>query len=170
MVQSGWLHGGGGSSSAPYTLGRSLSASWRKSQMHNSQSRDYVTGFHGGSNNSTILGLTPSCPLASCRLTACSSCCSSLTVWFRPAVIFSFLSISSCEVTDWKFLRTQCQHHVTTNKTCRQELNLPQLQVLTLCDVRLLFSISSSLSVTFESSPWIRSRDCWAWINKHKEL
>lgn len=40
--------------------------------------------------------LTPSCPLASWWLTVCSSCCSSLTVWFRPAVIFSFLSISSC--------------------------------------------------------------------------
>lgn len=40
---------------------------------------------------------------------------------------------------------------------------------LTLWDVRLLFSISSSaLSVTFDSSPWIRSRDCWAWIKNQK--
>lgn len=42
-------------------------------------------------------------------------------------------------------------------------------QTLTLCDVRLLFSIrSSAWSVTFESSPWIRSRDCWAWIKDQK--
>lgn len=40
--------------------------------------------------------LTPSWPLESCRLTVCSNCCSSLTVWFSQAVSFSFLSISSC--------------------------------------------------------------------------
>lgn len=42
------------------------------------------------------VGLTSSSPLESCRLTVSSSCCSSLTVWFSPAVTLSFLSISSC--------------------------------------------------------------------------
>lgn len=60
------------------------------------------------------MGLTPSCPLASCRLTACSSCCSSLTVWFSPAVIFSFLSISSCQRHN-EWFRAQCMHLTDTH-------------------------------------------------------
>lgn len=58
--------------------------------------------------NSTVTGHTPSCPLVSCRLTPCSSCCSSLTVWFNPAVIFSFLSISSCKRQSKRFTSHKC--------------------------------------------------------------
>lgn len=80
-----------------------------------------------GSQSSTVIGLTPSCPLASCRLTACSSCCSSLTVWFNPAVIFSFLSISSCQ-WQYSWLTAQCKHLMAThaNKHTTNCYNCPR--------------------------------------------
>lgn len=48
-------------------------------------------------------GLTLSCPLVSCRLTACSNSCTSCTVWFNPAAIFSLCSIFSWERNGSKF-------------------------------------------------------------------
>lgn len=54
---------------------------------------------------------TLSCLLVSCLLTDWSSSCSSCTVWFNPAVIFSLRSISS-----WNGKKiAQGQHQITHN-------------------------------------------------------
>lgn len=124
---------------------------------HHTEILDFRTRMFSWAIIDIFTGLTSSCPLESCWLTVCSSCCSSLTVWFSPAVIFSFLSISSYH----RERKTAGSEHSVITSSLYKQTHKPraftkptQSQVLTLCDDVSLFSISSSvLSVTFESSP-----------------
>lgn len=104
-----------GCNSSHCTLGKSLSASWREAHVCKVK---ILMNMHLNFSQWVILAtvLTPSWPLESCRLTVCSNCCSSLTVWFSPAVSFSFLSISSC------LTKRQTVYFVPKLKTQKQML------------------------------------------------
>lgn len=102
------------------------------------QDDDTVMLFYWAVRAGTVLTL--SCPLVSCWLTPCSSCCSSLTVWFSPAVIFSFLSISSCQRQNgW----VQCIPLITIHaKTYHQLLQHPKCPRLLLSVTTDCYSLS----------------------------